>query len=385
MPNQTPQTPNETTVYKISADALQILLQKLREHGYQVVGPTIRDEAIIYDELESISDLPQGWQDEQAPGKYQIKNTNTKHYFAYASSPHSWKKYLQAPRIKLWQGQLKSDETSMQVQFQSKEDRSKKYAFFGVRSCDIQAVRILDHVYEKDRMASGQHYFAIREPCFILSIDCSHPSKNCFCTSMGTGPLAESGFDLALTELCAGDQHFGFTVRVGSQQGASFLQDIPHTIASTGEQQAAQSVIDSSKMSISKRMETDGIKDLLYSNLEHPRWDQVAERCLSCANCTMVCPTCFCQTVEDHTDLTGQHTARWLRWDSCFTADFSYIHGGSLRPSTKSRYRQWLTHKLASWIDQFGESGCVGCGRCITWCPVGIDITEEVKEIAASQ
>ena len=120
------------------------------------------------------------------------------------------------------------------------------------------------------------------------------------------------------------------------------------------------------------------MQELLQGNLEHPRWDDVAERCLTCGNCTMVCPTCFCTTVEDHSDLAGRRAERKRRWDSCFTMDFSYIHGGSVRDQARSRYRQWMTHKLASWIDQFGTSGCVGCGRCITWCPVGIDITEEV-------
>jgi Fe-S-cluster-containing hydrogenase component 2 len=133
-----------------------------------------------------------------------------------------------------------------------------------------------------------------------------------------------------------------------------------------------------------RSMDTTDIKELLYRNYDHPRWRNVASRCLTCANCTMVCPTCFCTTVEDVTDLTGNQAERWRKWDSCFTVDFSYIHGGSVRASPESRYRQWMTHKLATWIDQFGTSGCVGCGRCITWCPVAIDITEEVRAIRAT-
>jgi sulfhydrogenase subunit beta (sulfur reductase) len=134
-----------------------------------------------------------------------------------------------------------------------------------------------------------------------------------------------------------------------------------------------------------RTMDTKGIKELLYRNYENPRWDDVAKRCLTCGNCTMVCPTCFCTTVEDITDLTGEHVERWRKLDSCFTMDFSYIHGGSVRSSPRARYRQWMTHKLATWIDQFGTSGCVGCGRCITWCPVGIDITEETGAIRDSE
>ena len=131
-------------------------------------------------------------------------------------------------------------------------------------------------------------------------------------------------------------------------------------------------------------METDGIKELLYGNPEHSQWDNVASRCLACANCTMVCPTCFCSTVDDGTSLDLREAWRDRRWDSCFTLEHSHMHSGPVRSSTKSRYRQWMTHKLASWIDQFGTSGCVGCGRCITWCPVGIDITEEVSAIRSS-
>jgi formate hydrogenlyase subunit 6/NADH:ubiquinone oxidoreductase subunit I len=160
---------------------------------------------------------------------------------------------------------------------------------------------------------------------------------------------------------------------------------VPHQTASEAEKAVVEKIVANTTAQMGRSLNTIGIKDLLYRNAEHPRWDEVATRCLSCANCTMVCPTCFCTTVEDVTDLTGEHAERWRKWDSCFTMDFSYIHGGSVRPSVKARYRQWLTHKLASWIDQFGVSGCVGCGRCITWCPAGIDITEEVRAIRDSE
>jgi len=126
-----------------------------------------------------------------------------------------------------------------------------------------------------------------------------------------------------------------------------------------------------------RRLDTDGLRDLLYANADNPQWDDVASRCLSCTNCTMVCPTCFCTNVEDVADLTGNEAERHRVWDSCFNADFSYIHGGTVRTSGRSRYRQWMTHKLAAWHDQFGSSGCVGCGRCVTWCPAAIDITAE--------
>jgi Fe-S-cluster-containing hydrogenase component 2 len=197
---------------------------------------------------------------------------------------------------------------------------------------------------------------------------------------MNTGPKATGGFDLALTEVLGDGTHF-FMVEAGSERGSEALKELPHREAKQEEMGAAERTVAETSQHMGRSMDIAGIKELLYRNYEHPRWDEVASRCLTCANCTMVCPTCFCTTVKDVTDLTGEHAERWRKWDSCFTMDFSCIHGGSVRASTKSRYRQWMTHKLATWIDQFGTSGCVGCGRCITWCPVAIDLTEEVRAI----
>jgi ferredoxin len=201
---------------------------------------------------------------------------------------------------------------------------------------------------------------------------------------MNTGPKAQQGFDLALTEILETDRHY-FVVETGTDLGADILREIPHHQSNEAERAKAEQVVAKATAQMGRSLDLGGVKDLLYHSAEHARWDEVAKRCLTCANCTMVCPTCFCTTVEDVTDLTGGHAERWRKWDSCFTMDFSYIHGGSIRPSVRARYRQWLTHKLASWIDQFGVSGCVGCGRCLTWCPVGIDITEEVRALRASE
>jgi ferredoxin len=222
-----------------------------------------------------------------------------------------------------------------------------------------------------------------REGLCIIAVNCAQAGGTCFCTSMGTGPRAAAGFDLALTEICMPERHY-FTVEVGSTLGADLLAEVTHRTADEAELATEQRVIEGTAAQMGRTLNTASIHDLLMNNLEHPRWQQVADRCLSCGNCTQVCPTCFCTTVEDITDLTGTMAERRRRWDSCFTTDFTYMASGSVRTSVKSRYRQWMTHKLASWIDQFGTSGCVGCGRCITWCPVGIDITAEVAAIRLS-
>ncbi len=130
-----------------------------------------------------------------------------------------------------------------------------------------------------------------------------------------------------------------------------------------------------------RQLETAGLKELLDQSLDFPEWNDVAQRCLSCGNCTMVCPTCFCCTVTDTTDLTGAMVTRTRQWESCFTHQFTYTHSGPERSTIRGRYRHWMRHKLCTWWDQFGTSGCVGCGRCITWCPVGIDLTEEARRL----
>ncbi len=355
------------------------LLDALAGRGYTILGPTVRDGAIVYDEIRAVEDLPAGWTDEQDGGRYRLRRRADQALFGYAVGPHSWKKYLHPPVLRLWQGVRDGDG----FQVSAEPAPAPKWAFLGVRSCELHAIAIQDRVFLGGRYRDPS-YAARRADVCLVAINCMHASGTCFCVSMGTGPRVTSAHDLALTEVIGEDRHY-FLAEAGSDLGEAILTQVPHHAASEAERAAADAVVARTAQEMGRSMDTTGIKDLLYRNYEHPRWQQVADRCLTCGNCTMVCPTCFCTTVEDVTDVTGTQTERRRVWDSCFTLDFSYIHGGSVRQTARSRYRQWMTHKLATWIDQFGTSGCVGCGRCITWCPVGIDITEEVRAIRDDQ
>jgi sulfhydrogenase subunit beta (sulfur reductase) len=364
---------------KVTREDLQALLEVLKRRGYRVIGPRLRDKAIVYDDVASVADLPEGWSDEQDGGHYRIKRRDDQALFGYAVGPHSWKQFLHPPMLSLWRAQKR--ERGFDIAFEV--EPSPRFAFIGVRSCELHAIAIQDRVFLTGPYVDP-HYRARREGAFIIAVNCSHAGGTCFCVSMDTGPKVVSGFDLALTEIIESGRHL-FVVEVGSEEGAQVLTEIPHHAAETEDIALADAVIARTAANMGRTMAADSVKDLLLRNLEHPRWDNVAERCLTCGNCTMVCPTCFCTAVEDASDVSGQVATRSRRWDSCFTMDFSYIHSGSVRSSAKSRYRQWMTHKLATWFDQFGTSGCVGCGRCITWCPVGIDITEEVQAIHDSE
>lgn len=239
-------------------------------------------------------------------------------------------------------------------------------------------MKVQDRVLSQDRFADPI-YQSRRQAIFIAAVNCTESAPTCFCASLETGPRAQNGFDLLLTELTGTERHL-FVVEPGTAAGAEVLRELHCPEASEALCREADDSV-ARAASQHRRIDAAGIRDLLYDDFEHPHWDDIAARCLTCANCTMLCPTCFCTAVEDSSDVTGVRAERWRKWDSCFTQSFSYIHGGSVRMSAKSRYRQWLTHKFAYWIDQFGTSGCVGCGRCITWCPAGIDITAEVLAI----
>jgi ferredoxin len=359
----------------IDRNSIQALLDALRRRGYKTVGPVLRDGAIVYDAVSSVDDLPAGWTDRQEKGLYRIEPREDRALFGYAVGPHSWKKFLHPPVETLW----KSEPSADGIKIIPAAEDTTKFAFIGVRACELRALSVLDGVFINGSTVNPG-YRSRREKSLILAVNCGHAGGTCFCVSMDAGPKVRSGFDLALTEILQNGEHY-FTIESGSEIGSEILRDIPHAEATADHAAAAEAVVQKTAGQMGRSMDTTGIKELLYANTEHPQWDRVASRCLTCANCTMVCPTCFCTTVDHVTDLEGESSEQRSRWDSCFTLDFSYVHGGVVRSSAKSRYRQWMTHKLATWIDQFGTSGCVGCGRCITWCPVGIDITEEVREI----
>jgi ferredoxin len=365
---------------------LQGLIDALKSAGYQVVGPQVADGAVVYDELESIEQLPLGVIDEQDGGRYRLEQRSDAGYFDHVVGPHSLKRYLFPPQETLQQLRLKDG--NWNVEQPRVED--KPLAVIGPRSCDLHAMAIQDRVFlEGPYVDPG--YRARRERLFVVSVQCRRAAATCFCHSMKTGPRAGRGFDLALTELT--DR---IVIEVGSTRGGQVLANVDGwtpcsaDVVDQAKDQSAQlehsmkqrgATAAASDTSRPRQLDTHDIHDLLLNNLDHPRWEQVAERCLSCANCTMVCPTCFCSSVTEVADLTGENVRRERTWTSCFTAEHSLLSTGVVRNSTKARYRQWLTHKLATWIDQYDTSGCVGCGRCITWCPVGIDLTEEVVAI----
>jgi sulfhydrogenase subunit beta (sulfur reductase) len=406
----TPHQPDSRILPKAQFDDL---IRLLLQEGFEVIGPRIEQQAIVYGPIQSAKDLPVGWTDRQTPGSYRLENRQDDAYFGYAVGPHSWKKYLFPPTLRLWQARR----TDAGFEVHEAMPDPPRRALLGVRACELHAIAVQDRVFlDRAGQFTDPHYARARERLFLVAVECEHPGGTCFCVSMGTGPEisgerrvasdeedranrdvaspsarrslpltphppapAPLFFDLALTEL---DE--AFVARPGSVAGRGLMDRLGLTAASAEQVDEARRRVAAATRAMGRSLDVTDIRSLLHRNQEHPRWDNVADRCLSCTNCTLVCPTCFCSSVEDVTHLSRENAERVRRWDSCFNPEFAGVHSGNFRPSIWGRYRQWLTHKFASWFDQFDVSGCVGCGRCITWCPVGIDVTQEITAIRAA-
>jgi len=372
------------TTRTIDVAGLSELVDHLWALGYEVWGPQIDNGVIVPGVLPSVRDLPLGWTDEQEPAHYRTLRRGDGARFGYAVGPRSYKELLHPPEQQVW-SMTRDDEGELTVTMT--EPEPVRRAFFGVRPCELAAIGRQDRV-----LTDGPHpdpvYGTNRAEVLIVTVDCGDPAATCFCPSLGTGPRSGPGYDLAITELADADlsgRDSRYVVRVGSPKGQVILDAVPSHPTPPHELAAADAVVAAATDTMTRNLDTDRIKVLIYDNLDGPQWDRVAERCLACGNCTFVCPTCFCTNLEDVTNLAGDETTRWRVWDTCFSTEFSHLGPGPVRDSTASRYRQWFSHKLAGWIDQFGESGCVGCGRCITWCPVGIDITTELAVMRAGE
>ncbi|MGA8248130.1 MAG: 4Fe-4S dicluster domain-containing protein [Nocardioides sp.] len=382
-PTSTVSTDSATGHRVLTLEGLQALVDVLEQDGFEVIGPVVRDGAIGYGPVTRVADLPVGWGDEQDAGSYRLRRRDDEMVFGYASGAQSAKPVFFPARDLFWRAHREDDG------FVVEEPPAPEgpFALLGVRSCDLSALGIHDTVL-LGRGHIDPSYAVRRADAFVVAVTCSDPGGTCFCVSMGTGPRPRPGqgaaYDLSLTEILDDDGH-RFLVEVVSDRGAEVMDRVGADTAGAEDRDAADAVAESAAARMGRTLDTAGLKELLYASADSPMWNEVATRCLSCTNCTLVCPTCFCTDVQDVSDLAGDDIGRERIWDSCFDLQHSYLHGGSVRRTTPARYRQWMTHKLASWIDQFGTSGCVGCGRCITWCPVGIDITAQAAVLREGQ
>ena len=369
--------------WRLSPEHLGRLISLLTEQGYEVLGPRIEGAAIRWGPLEKLADLPSGVGAESLPGHYRLQGRDGPERFAWGPSPDSVKRWLHVPEERFahaTKGDGNGDNGNGAFHILPEDPPSARFAFLGLRPCDLAALARLDRVFLEDRYIEECYAARRREALFIV-VNCTTAVETCFCASMECGPRAGTGFDIALTERVE-EEAATYLAENGSARGLALLEALAAPRAEAGFIADCREACKRAASCQTRQVDWKIAPAVLLRSFDHPRWEQTARRCLVCGNCTLACPTCFCVNTIEQTAIDGQSGERRRLWDSCFTQNFSYIHGGSVRTSVKSRYRQWLSHKLAWWQMQFGAPGCTGCGRCIAWCPAGIDITEEFAMLA---
>lgn len=350
---------------------LDELLAAIARRGYRVLGPTLDGSAIELGPVSSTSDLPEGWGDEQSPGRYRLRRRDDAALFGFTLGARSLRHVFQPPETRLYTIRRRDRELSLVPSPPS----SSHTALLGVRACELAALAVHDRVLR----ASDAGYAARRDDVLVVAVTCGSPSSTCFCTSMGGDPEPTCGFDVRLTELLEGEHRF--IAEAGTARGEELLSEVTRRDVDDADRRAEQDVVAGARRAITRHLDTERLPEQLAGALEHPRWEELGHVCVACTSCTLVCPTCFCTATRDVTPIGSDEASRVQAWDSCFSPEHSQMHGGSARPTVASRYRQWVVHKLSTWVDQFGTSGCVGCGRCLTWCPAGIDLTAEVATL----
>ena len=353
----------------------QVLVDALVDAGYRVLGPVIRDAVVRFGEIESVDQLAPGLRESQAPGRYRLEQGDDGRWFGWTVGPQGLKPLLFPPRELLWRS---STDGAGRLRFDPPDAvEPGPVAVLGVRPCDIAALALLDaHFLGGPEPDPG--YAARRHGLFLVGTDCARSAPTCFCASTGDGPMLTEGYDVGLAEL---DE--GLLVWSGTDAGRAIVDRValqpalPHQLAEAAEAGNRAAAVQR------RHLPSRHLARVLFAELDHARWRRVGARCLACGNCTAVCPTCFCHAVRTEPRLADGTAEQVREWDSCFSADHSLLHGRPLRGDAATRYRQWLTHKLGGWHAQYGRSGCVGCGRCITWCPAGIDLVAEVAAMVA--
>ena len=325
-------------------EGLQKLLDFFVKRGFTVYGPVIKGKSWVFSEIHSISEVD----------------------LNYIRSILPPKKLLLPPKSSIFSFKL---DDSFEV-FESCD--FKNVVLFGVHPCDLKAIERLDaffSLYPEDVC-----YKARRQGLFIVGLTCNVVDEHCFCSSLGIDPEASTGFDILITQI--GES---FLVESGSLKGLNILRELNFPEAKSEHLEAKMRHIEDLKSRFTKKADFKELDKIAKSKLDHKVWLETAEKCLSCGNCSMVCPVCYCFDVYDSLDLTLKEGARVMELDSCQLLEYAEVAlGGNFRRDRYQRLRHWMLCK-------FGAAGgstytsCVGCGRCLVYCPTSIDLTEVAR------
>lgn len=341
---------------------LERLVTELKLRGLKLLSYKLRGDMPLFWEIDSIQDTPLGYSDVQNPGSYQLIREE-EGFFRHTQ--YSIKNILHPPVQEV----LKISEDFTVAQSMAEYSPT---ALFGVKPCDLASLKVLDRILEGD-----DAYKARRNGVELIVVEeCVKPGGTCFCGSMGTGPAASGGYDLAYARL-------GSVVvfKVGSDRGLGIVENLKLSPAPDHVVNEYLKVMEEARRESSKAPSIEEVSKALEKavGLEE-LWRDLSARCVGCTNCNMVCPTCFCSEFVDYVKLSGEAN-RARQWFGCLSYTYGQIAGMHYRPELFMRYRHFILHKFLFYQKQVGLPGCVGCGRCITWCPMGIDLREVISRV----
>jgi ferredoxin len=293
-------------------------------------------------------------------------------FFAYLNSKNAPKNIF-FPHTETM---MKYTRTPQGMVFSSEVNEAGQSVLFGVRPCDAHSFVVLDKLFDQEKY-KDQYYIAKRQNTTVITLACVKPPyATCFCTSVDGEPVSSEGADILLTDI--GDEYL---VELVTEKGAKLAGYFGDTKADAPAEAKKAELAAKAKEAIKSKVPAHEVKPILDKNFDHPFWDTIHAKCLACGTCTYLCPTCHCFDISD--EVVGSDGIRLRSWDSCmfplFTKETS---GHNPRPSQKERWRQRTMHKFKYYIDMFNTIGCVGCGRCVMYCPVNLDIRKVVEDIS---
>jgi sulfhydrogenase subunit beta (sulfur reductase) len=326
------------------ADFLDTLLK-----DYEVFAPVKRDRLVVFDQIHSGREA----------------------FLTFTATVMSPKEILLPQSETLFTYSSTDSAADLEVP----SGREKPRLIFGIHPCDVKSLVFLDRIFNEEEY-KDVYYLERRKGMVVVSMGCIKPRLTCFCTSVGGGPFSTEGSDLQLVDI--GDE---YVVQVLSDKGEKLLGKARLEDAGEDKVSLMRRVAEDAEASMAPKLNIDGLKEKLDKMFDDPIWDVLTEKCLSCGVCTYLCPTCYCFDIVDEARVSGGERIRL--WDSCqfplFTLQAS---GENPRPTSKERYRQRIMHKFSYLIDNCGRIGCVGCGRCVTECPVNLDIRQIITAIS---
>jgi len=263
-----------------------------------------------------------------------------------------------------------------EFEVKEKHSPSSKKVIFGLRACDIRSLRLLDLVFAEGEYRD-EAYTGRRNKNILITWSCTEPEETCFCTSFDSDPgRPEFGDILAI------DLKDGLILEAQSEVGEEILDKADDLLRSAVQNQIkkAERLQLEAKDKVALEVGLDNIKNELSDRFDDPIYEKYASRCLGCGICTYLCPTCHCYDLESET--WGQEGLRYRCWDSCMFSNYTRLAGGeNPRPTKTERLRNRFLHKLQYFPEMYEQYGCTGCGRCLKYCPVSVDITKFIRQI----